>query len=263
MPESTIKLLSEIGVPVAIIASLIIAIVMRTFEKKVANFAAWVTCISVAVYVFIDLLPKGKDAFFSNTVLTFSPSHSDIQVFKLSGEPTQLSVRAVRGSHILHEQEVPKPSESKINFSPVLLERNENEENDSYYVLRNDFKLGELKGSYLESMGWRKGVIPALQSSFVKNSARVYVGRIWSIGDTSTPLGELELVFLGFKDGMAEISIKSSTQSTPQPKTILINNKGYDTFSFAGNYTVTVLIREANFVSRSNEEWAAFIVIVS
>lgn len=256
--ESLFKVLHEIGVPVAIIASAFVTVFMRSIHRTFTLIAASITLIAVAAYVPIELIPKARDAL-APTKLRIEPS--TFTPMDQSGLPIPISIQTIRGETVLDKVDVPVPELEIWRDRSLVLERHG--ENHSFFVKNGPFKLGQLSDDAITAKGFTRDdeVAYCSRKSHVAASDKVYVKSTWSLGETGTPLGIVRLKFHQFKGNSVEVSLKSENFGKPFPRTVWIKKDVYNTQTFQGKYGVTIMVRSANFTTKG-EEWATFIVAI-
>ncbi|UTM56138.1 hypothetical protein L4174_009780 [Photobacterium sp. CCB-ST2H9] len=253
MNETLIGALNSIGTPIVIIASTAIAIIIGKVSKRLSVAAGFISVVSVALYVPIDLYPKARDAFepleievIPKSVLTYSSDMTGIE----------LVIDARQGSKSVAEVRIPKPAEDLFSDKIVSLQRSTY--GDSYDVKVGNINLGMLKDSEIESKGFVRPEVNVTPKSIV-SSKRIYVGKSWVVNNTQA--GKLTLNFVKTDKGGVVLKMHSSNFGESQPESITLENKSFDVMSFEGKYEATVYIQAADF-SQAGNEWAAFTVIV-
>ena len=256
--EGLIRVLHEIGVPVAIISSAVVFGLLRSFNPKIAIAAAILTLTAVAAYIPIELYPKWRDATARST-LAIQPQ----EFFALSkaGDPVSVVIELRNGESIIDSKKSLFPENSTFKSRALTLVRNKDEGDPPFSVLGSDFPLGTISRNQLNAAGLQIAGSPTDKTSSVllRTSGKVTVGHEWSI-DTDTVLGRVTLRFTKFSGQTAFVSLSSNRLPDPQPKLRQIKSKEYDSFTFDSNYEVEVLVRDANF-SETGNEWARFTVI--
>jgi len=258
MDENILRVLHEIGVPIAIISSAFVTVFMRSIHNNLAMVSASITLIAVAMYVPIELIPKARDAL-AETTLEINPN--EFVALDALGQPTSVSITTKRGDELLESINIPLSDLSEWKKRTLFLERNASSK--SFFIKAGKLKLGSISDDTITGKGFiRNHDIPDCSKKFhVANSERVFVGQRWSLGNTGTSLGRVSLKFEKIVDGVAKVTIESENFGEPYPQFVTIGNKSYDEQTFEGAYRVTIQVRAADF-QKAGSEWAAFTVVI-
>ncbi len=258
MDDSTLEVLKNIGVPVAIISAAFVTAMLRVVHKKLAIASGIITLISVSLYIPIELIPKARDAI-SSTSIDIEPDL--FHAFTETGKPISVTASCTQGDSIVDTFSSALPDYNSWKNRLLALRPHETEQ--AFYVMSNGHQLGKITYQMLANMGYGRinSIEPCSKPYFLASSKKVYVNSSWPIGDTGTILGRLTLNFTKIEAGKAVVSLESSQMPLPKPDSLSISNKSFDTQTFESSYEVTVQVREANF-EIPGKEWAAFNIIV-
>ncbi|MEZ9207325.1 hypothetical protein AB6E95_07560 [Vibrio splendidus] len=253
MNEALIGALNNIGTPIVITASTAIALIIGKVSKKLSIAAGVISVIAVGLYVPIDLYPKARDAF---APLEVEVTPKSVLTYSSDMTAVELVINTRRGSKLVSEIRIPKPTEDLFKDKTVSLQRSKSE--DSYDVNVGNVNLGILKDSEIESKGFVRLEANVTPKSIV-SSKRIYVGKSWVVNNTH--VGKLTLQFVKTDKGSVVLKMHSSNFGESHPESITLENKSFDVMSFEGKYEATIYIQAADF-SQAGNEWAAFTVIV-
>ena len=248
--QKALELLVSVGLPTAVVAMVLIALVFKKDHSRIATWAGWAAVALVAVFGIGQLVEIWRGKVQVEVV------PKDASGFDSAGRPVDLEVRVRRGGRDLDSVTIPGMSQSLYEQRSLSAARSDS----GLAVVFQQQPIGVLRRERLLDVGWH----PATECGGAEIgdpkfwfTHRVYAGREHSLG--ATRYGMLKLRAIRFtQDGKAIVSLRLEGHETPIPMEIAIANKGLGIQSFADVPEFYIAVREADFTV--DPPWAAFSV---
>ncbi len=245
----------KLGLPTAIIAIVLLAILFKRTYRRVATCAAYMAIVAIGIYGAIQL---AQVLTGSDVTVSFEPPHA--QAFTRTGRPVDLKITVRRNGKAIRTETVKKLTERAYESRPLVLGLPRDK---ALSVMYQESQIGLLSKERLRDAGWR----PAEECTSASNESnnfsrfwqtnRVYAGRVCSLG--SSPYGTLKIRADSFgSDGKAIVTLILGGHGQPIPSNVAIPNKGLNIQSFSDVPEFYIAVREADFTDEN--PWAAFIV---
>ncbi len=246
-----LKLLVSLGLPAAFVGMVVIALVLKSINKTVSTWAAWIAVGLVAVFGIGELVNalRGAD-------ITLKVEPSSIYAFTPEGQPVDLRITATRRTSVVASMNVPKQAEDVYASRPLSLESTEK----GLLVKHQGNPVGVLTRDRLRDMGWRPSEemepVSEVEAKYWYTN-RVHAGQTQRLGESR--YGVLSIHAKGFtSSGEAVVTLILEGHEGPLPSVLKVRNKSLGTQSYSGIPEFYIALREADFAA--DPPWAAFSV---
>ncbi len=246
-----LKLLASLGLPVAFVGMVVIALVLKPINKTVSTWAAWIAVGLVAVLGVGELVNalRGSD-------ISLAVEPSSVYAFTPEGQPIDLHITAARRTAVVASMNVPKQTEDLYASRPLALESVEK----GLIVKHQGYPVGVLTRERLRDMGWRPseelGPLGEGEPKYWYTN-RVHAGQTQRLGESK--YGVLSIHAKEFTgSGEAVVTLILQGHEGPLPSELRIPNKSLGTQSYSGIPEFYIALREADFAAEP--PWAAFSV---
>lgn len=232
---TALELLTNIGLPSAIVGLVIIAFIFRYQYKRLVKAAL------IIALVLAALIGLAQVIYHFNIKVDREPENAYAMTTK--GEPVDLKIDVRVGDKILKSETIARPDKSE--YEGRSLKIIDNNLKDEYFVIGYyGNQVGYIYYDELHNQGWRKvnGTpgTPKFWSTY-----RIYAGQSQEL--EGCEYGRLAIKFYAVNEGKAEVSLLLEGSGEPVPPRVLISNKGVGQQDFAGLPTFYIAIREADF----------------
>jgi hypothetical protein len=244
-----IEILTNIGLPSAIIGMIVIAFLFRKEYKKIVKAAL------IIALILATLLGVAQIIYHFNLKVDRIPHN--VYAIATGGNPVELKIEVKVGDKILKSDIITKPDSVEYENRPLKVINNDLD-NQCFNIGYYGNQVGRVFYDELTSQGWRKFTGTSETPRFW-TSYRIYLGKSHDLKQCE--YGKLSIKFYSVKsvikegkeEGVAEVSLFIEGRETPNPATVLIQNKGVGQQDFVELPTFYIAIREANFT----EGWIA------
>lgn len=245
-----LNLLVGLGLPSAIVAMVLIALVFRRDHKKLSVVAA---AVAVALGTLLGVIQL---ADYVRGDLEIQTSPADATAVMADGKPIDFDISVLRGGRVVKTQQIPQRAVTELEQRALGLDHLDS----AFRVSYAGSPLGRIGDDRVRDLGWRpvaecretEAGAPQFWSTY-----RVYVGREHRLGQTAD--GVLRLQAKRFTaDGHAVLTLRLDGHDAPDPPEVSIPNKGLSTQTFPGVGDFYIAVREADFTGP--QPWAAFSV---
>lgn len=246
--EHTLDILVSLGLPSAIVAMVLIALIFKRDHAKISTSAGW------SAIGLVGILGIGQVVEIWRGQVSIDIAPSNVYAFDDIGHPVEVAITAERAGSTLESVTIKEIPDSQYADRSLALGPGD----DGLTVMYHDQPIGKLNRRRLVDVGWQPGAEcnngDAGDPKFW-STHRVYVGRPHHLGNTR--YGALKLIAKSFTgDGKAVVTLGLEGHESPIPNALAIANKGLGIQSFSAVPEFYIAVREADFTV--DPPWAAF-----